>query len=148
MPKTYTNLLTHVVFSTKERLPLIENEIKPRLFAYLGGIVREIGGAALIVGGTNDHVHLLVGLPPTLALSDVVRTLKTNSSRWMHEQSSQKFEWQRGFGAFSVSSANIEGVKNYIANQEEHHKQVSFRDEFIEFLKRSNTPFDEQFLWK
>ncbi len=147
MPKTYTNLLTHVVFSAKERLPLIEDEIKPRLFADLGGIVREVGGKALITGGTSNHVHLLIGLPPTLALSDVVRVIKTNSSRWMHEQGFQKFEWQRGFGAFSVGSGNTETVKNYIAKQEEHHKKVDYQNEFTDFLKRSGVEFNEQYLW-
>lgn len=148
MPKTYTKLLTHVVFSTKERLPLIEYEIKPRLFAYLGGITRELGGTALIVGGTNDHVHLLIALPPTLALSEVVKKVKANSSRWMHAQNYPNFEWQRGFGAFSVSAANIEGVKNYIANQEQHHARFSFREEFVKFLDQTKIQFDEEFLWK
>jgi putative transposase len=147
MPKTYTNLLTHIIFSTKERLPLIDDKMKPRLHAYMGGIVREIGGVALIVGGINDHVHLLISLPPTLALSDVMRVVKTNSSRWMHEQNRPKFQWQSGFGAFSVSSANIEKVKKYIANQENHHQKQSFREEFIDFLNRSNMDFDEKFLW-
>ena len=128
-------------------MPLIDADIKLRLHAYLGGIVRELGGTALIIGGTNDHVHLLIGLPPTLALSDVVRTIKTNSSRWMHEQGKTEFEWQRGFGAFSVSSANLDAIKRYIANQEEHHQKTTFRDEFIDFLQRSETEFDEKYLW-
>lgn len=126
---------------------MIEGEIKPRLFAYLGGIVREVGGVAVIVGGTNDHVHLLIDLPPTLALSDVMRTVKTNSSRWMHEQGHNQFEWQRGFGAFSVSSANIEPVKSYIVNQELHHQKITFRDEFIGFLDRSRIDYEERYLW-
>ena len=113
MPKTYTKLLSHVIFATKERQPIIDDEIKLRLHAYMGGIIRELGGTALVVGGVNDHVHLLIGLPPTLALSNVVRTLKTNSSRWMHEQNRNEFEWQRGFGAFSVSPTNLEAIKRY-----------------------------------
>jgi putative transposase len=147
MPKTYTNLLTHIIFATKERLPLIDDEIKFRLHAYLGGIVREIGGTAIIVGGVKDHVHLLVSLPPTLALSDVLRIIKTNSSRWMHEQNRKDFQWQTGFGAFSVSFGNVEKVKNYIAKQELHHQKTSFRAEFIDFLERSKMDFDEKFLW-
>ena len=147
MPKTYTKLLTHVVFSTKERLPIITDDIRPRLHAYMGGIVREVGGTALIIGGTADHVHLLVGLPPDLALSDVMRIVKTNSSRWMHELGNADFTWQRGFGAFSVSAANISLVTNYIANQEQHHQQKTFREEFIEFLQMSGIEFEDNYLW-
>ena len=149
MPHTHTNLLTHVVFGTKDRMPLIPVELKHQLHAYMGGIVREIGGKAYIVNGTTDHVHLLISLPPALALSDVVRVLKANSSRWMRsEKQAGKFGWQPGYGAFSVSQSNVKAVAAYIDRQEEHHRKVSFRDEFVEFLKKNELEFDENFLWR
>ncbi|HWS88450.1 MAG TPA: IS200/IS605 family transposase [Pyrinomonadaceae bacterium] len=148
MPHTHTNLLTHVVFGTKDRMPLIPSELKHQLHAYMGGIVRELGGKAYIVNGTTDHVHLLISLPPALALSDVVRVLKTNSSRWMRsEKKAGKFGWQPGYGAFSVSQSNVKAVAAYIDKQEEHHRKVSFRDEFVAFLKKNEIEFDENFLW-
>jgi putative transposase len=147
MPKTYTKLLTHVVFSTKERLPLISDDYRPRLHAYMGGIVRELGVTALIIGGTADHIHLLLGLPPDIALSEVMRVVKTNSSRWMLDSGSVDFSWQRGFGAFSVSAASISSVTHYIANQEQHHQQKSYRDEFVEFLQMSGIEFEDRYLW-
>ena len=148
MPHTHTNLLTHVIFSTKDRMPLIPSELKGQLHAYMGGIVREVGGKAYIVNGTTDHVHLLVSLPPALALSDAVRVLKANSSRWMRgEKKAGKFSWQPGYGAFSVSQSNMKAVAAYIEGQEEHHRKFSFRDEFVAFLKKNEIEFDEQFLW-
>ena len=148
MPHTHTNLLTHVIFGTKDRMPLIPPDIKPRLHAYMGGIVREIGGKAYVVNGTNDHIHLLISLPPALALSDAVRVLKANSSRWMRdEKKARRFGWQPGYGAFSVSRSNVKTVAAYIETQEEHHRKISFRDEFVTFLKRHDIEFDERFLW-
>src|SRR5215813_4901355 len=122
MPHSFTNLLTHIVFSTKGRIPQINQELKPQLLAYMGGIVREIHGAALLINGTADHVHLLVRLPATVALADALRTIKTNSSRWVHERwpGRADFSWQTGYGAFSVSQSNAEAVLHYIAKQEAH----------------------------
>jgi REP element-mobilizing transposase RayT len=148
MPHTHTNLLTHIIFGTKDRMPLIPSDIKPQLHAYIGGIIRGLGGKAYVVNGTNDHVHLLVSLPPLLSLSDAVRVLKANSSRWMRsEKKAGKFGWQPGYGAFSVSQSNVKAVSEYIGHQEEHHRKVSFRDEFVAFLKRHDIDFDEHFLW-
>lgn len=148
MPHTHTNLLTHVIFNTKDRMPLIGADLKGQLHAYMGGIVREIGGKAYIVNGTADHVHLLVSFPPALSLSDAVRVLKANSSRWMRgEKGASKFGWQPGYGAFSVSQSNVKAVAAYIAGQEEHHRKTSFRDEFVAFLKKHEVEFDEKFLW-
>ncbi|HST50589.1 MAG TPA: IS200/IS605 family transposase [Pyrinomonadaceae bacterium] len=128
MSHTHTNLLIHIIFSTKDRMPLIDSDINPRLHAYLGGIVRELKGTALSVNGTMDHVHMLIGLPPTVALSDVVRVTKANSSRWIHEQIvDKKFGWQSGYGAFSVSQSKAQTVLAYIAHQEAHHRKISFK---------------------
>jgi putative transposase len=150
MPHSFTNLLTHVIFSTKDRLPFIDAGLRPPLLAYMGGIVREMHGTALIINGTADHVHLLVGLPPTLALSDGMRILKTNSSRWVHEKYSSHyaFGWQAGFGGFSVSQSNVAAVSEYIAHQEEHHRKVSFKEEFLTFLKRHGIEYDERYIWR
>lgn len=150
MAHTFTNLLTHIITSTKDRLPLIDEELKPQLLPYLGGIVRELDGKAHIINGTADHVHLLIGLPPVVSVSEVMRVVKANSSRWVHEQSSaySRFGWQTGYGAFSVSQSNVAAVTKYIATQEEHHRKVSFQEEFIAYLKRHRIDYDERYIWE
>ncbi|HKP72275.1 MAG TPA: IS200/IS605 family transposase [Pyrinomonadaceae bacterium] len=147
MPHTFTNLLTHVIFSTKDRAPLITADLKPQLHAYMGGIVRELRGKALIVNGTADHVHLLVSISPSLSLADVMRVLKTNSSRWAHEAKRARFGWQSGYGAFSVSQSNVQGVLEYIAHQEEHHRKLTFQEEYVMFLQKHGISYDETNLW-
>ena len=148
MSHTYTNLLTHVVFSTKERLPLITSEIKSELFAYIGGLVKELKGKPVIVNGMSDHVHLLVSLPPTVDVSEAMRFVKANSSKWISQKFGKPFEWQKGYGAFSVSRSNVDQVVKYIQNQEQHHRKFDFRTEFIALLRKNDVEFDEQFLWK
>lgn len=147
MPHTFTNLLAHIVFSTKERLPLINTELRPHLHAYMGGIIRELNGTALIINGMADHTHLLVALPPTISMADAMRVLKSNSSRWVHETRGNKFGWQGGYGAFSVSESNVEPVSRYIAHQEEHHRKMTFQEELLTLLKRHKIEFDERFIW-
>lgn len=149
MAHTFTNLLTHIVFSTKHRTPQLDQELKPQLLAYMGGIVRELNGVALLINGTADHVHLLVRLPATLALANVLRTIKTNSSRWVHEKwpARSDFVWQTGYGAFSVSQSNASAVLRYIATQEEHHRKVSFQQEMIAYLRRHGIDYDERHIW-
>jgi len=147
MPHTFTNLLMHIIFSTKDRAPLITDDLKPKLHAYMGGIVRELKGKALIINGTADHVHLLVSASPSLSLSDSMRVLKTNSSRWAHETSRTPFSWQSGYGAFSVSQSNVQAVLEYIAHQEEHHRKITFQEEYIMFLRKHDISFDENNLW-
>jgi REP element-mobilizing transposase RayT len=149
MPKTYTNLLYHIVFSTRERRPLITKEKQPRLYAYVGGIVRGLGGISLAIGGIEDHLHLLAKLRPDKALSSALRDLKANSSGWMHDvfPEVRDFSWQNGYGAFTVSASQIPFVEKYILNQESHHRKRSFRDEFVEMLKVNDIEFDERFLW-
>lgn len=150
MSQTLTNLLTHIVFSTKGRRPLIDAESKADLIAYLGGIVRELNGKPLIINGTADHVHLLIQLPPTLPVSDAMRVIKTNSSRWVHQRWPVKkdFGWQGGYGAFSVSRSNVHQVIAYIQNQEEHHRKRSFQEELIAILKKHNIEYDERYIWE
>jgi putative transposase len=147
---TFTNLLAHVIFSTKDRLPLINPIIKPRLLAYMGGIIRTLDGIAIAIDGTADHVRLLIKQPTTVTMADLMRTLKTNASRWVHETwpSEHAFAWQTGYGAFSVSQSNADTVRDYIANQEDHHRAVSFQEEFITFLKRHGIEYDERYIWE
>src|SRR6476661_7775809 len=117
MSRTFTNLLTHLIFSTKERQPLIIPEIKPELFAYLGGLTRELNGKAYGINGTTDHVHLLVSLPPVVSISECLRFIKANSSGWVHDKWPRNpFNWQLGYGAFSVSRSNAAQVLTYIGN--------------------------------
>jgi putative transposase len=146
---TATNVLVHFIFGTRHRRPLITEEIKADLHAYLGGIIRELGGAALCVNGMADHVHLLVRMPSIYSVADVARLAKTNSSRWVHERWPQfrRFAWQPGYGAFSVSESGQATVREYILNQQQHHKQRSFEDEFVVFLRKNHIVIDEKYLW-
>ncbi len=148
MAHTLTNLLTHVIFSTKDRAPLITPDLKPEMCAYLGGVVRELEGTALNVNAVPDHVHLLVKLPPRIALSEVVGKMKASSSGWVKRKWQTDFAWQAGYGGFSVSQSNVPAVANYIANQEQHHKRVVFREEFVAFLKKHEIEYDERYLWE
>jgi putative transposase len=150
MPHTFTNLLTHIIFSTRERRPSIDADLKPELLSYMGGIVRELGGSALTVNGTQDHVHLLVILPASVCVAEAMRVVKTNSSRWVHEQwlSRRAFGWQTGYGAFSVSKSHAPEIIRYIATQEEHHRKVSFKEESIAYLKKHEIDYDERYIWE
>ncbi len=149
MAHTYTNLLYHVVFSTKDRLPCIDDQLRPRLCAYMGGIVRDISGIALIVNGTADHTHMLLVLPATLAIADAMRLVKTNSSRWVHEEwpQHQTFGWQIGYAAFTVSESNRDSVIRYIADQEEHHRKKTFQEELIALLEKHGIEYDPRYVW-
>ena len=138
MPQTFASLLVHVIFSTKNRAPDLTGELPERLFPYMGGIVGGLKGVALIVNGPADHVHLLVSMPPAISVADLLRVLKTNSCRWVHEQFPERnrFGWQAGYGAFTVSSSRLEDVRGYIAKQQAQHQRVSFQEEFLALLKR------------
>jgi REP element-mobilizing transposase RayT len=146
MSHTAGNLLLHLIFSTKDRRPLITDEIRAGLFAYLGGIIREMHGAALIINGTADHVHMLVRIRPAQAAAEIARVVKTNSSRWVHENWKVRFAWQTGYGVFSVSESNVPAVSGY-AMQEEHHKKVTFQEEYVAFLKKNKIEYDERYIW-
>ena len=148
MSQSFTNLLYHLIFSTKDRRPIITLDYQPRLYDYIGGIIREVGGTSLGINGIEDHVHLVTKLRPDKALSDVLRVLKCNASGWMHDvfPSLAEFSWQRGYAAFTVSQSNVEDVRRYVAGQKEHHEKISFRDEFIGFLKENHIEYDERFV--
>jgi REP-associated tyrosine transposase len=150
MSHTFTNLLTHVIFSTKDRQPLIIPEIKPRLHAYLGGMVRELKGKPITLNGTVDHMHLLIQLPPTVALSEALGILKAKSSGWVNETFDvpRKFAWQTGYAGFSVSLSNVPAVVKYISLQEQHHQKMTFQEELRKYLKKHGIEFDERYIWK
>jgi putative transposase len=141
MPHTYTQITTHVIFSTKNRTKSIPQNFQPKLWAYAAGICRNHKIVPLAIGGTDDHIHLLVQIPPTMDMSKAVTTIKANSSRWAHEEG-QKFVWQQGYAAFSVSASSIQSVVRYIQNQEIHHKKMSFEEEWSALLKKHNIEFD------
>ena len=148
MAHTYTNLLTHVIFSTKDREPLITSNLHDDLLAYIGGIVRELRGSLRAANSRPDHVHLLCSLPPTVAMADAVRVIKTNSSRWVHEARNYRgFDWQAGYGAFSVSTSLAPAVIEYTQTQEEHHRKVSFQEELIAFLRKNGIEYDDRYIW-
>jgi putative transposase len=148
MAQTSGNVVVHLVFSTKERRPLIAPELAVDLFAYLGGIIHEMRATALIINGTSDHVHMLVRIRPSQSVSEIARVVKTNSSRWAHRNGRPRFGWQAGYGVFSVSESNVPAVTKYIASQEEHHKKRSFQEEFVAFLKKNDVAYDERYIWE
>jgi len=147
---TFSNLLFHIVYSTKYRKPTIHAHWQGDLYGYIGGIVRDQKGTLLKIGGVEDHVHLLVKLSPTVAISDVLRKIKSNSSKWINERSdvSRKFEWQSGYAAFSVSESQVPSVVDYIANQAEHHRKRTFEEEFVAILKKHNIDFEMRYVFE
>ena len=148
MSNTYTNLLFHIVYSTKYRKPLIKPAWRDDLYAYMGGIIRDSHGILLAAGGMADHVHLLAKLPPTIAVSDMLRLIKTNSSRWLRDREDVSyFEWQEGYAAFSVSESQAARVRQYIATQEQHHDAWKFEDEYLGLLRKHSVPSDERYVF-
>ena len=150
LPQSFAALYCHVIFSTKNREPFISGELQPRLYPYIGGVVRQEGSTLLAVGGMPDHVHLLVSLTRQSFIAEVVRLVKTNSSGWVHGTFPEPrgFAWQTGYGAFSVSTSNLPAVEHYIAAQEEHDRTRTFQEEFVEFLRRHSIAYDERYLWE
>jgi putative transposase len=150
MAHSYTHLLSHLIFSTKDRAPYIDAELKAQLHPYLGGIIRELGGGAVCINGSKDHVHMLAWFPGSLAVAAAMRVVKTNSSRWVHETWAERrsFAWQTGYAAFSVSQSNADQVRRYIDAQEEHHRRTTFEEELVAFLKRHGIEYDERYIWQ
>ena len=147
---TFTKLSYHIIFSTKYRKQLIIETWRERLYEYIGGIIRAQNGCLIEIGGIEDHVHLLAALSSTKSISDAIREIKANASKWVNELSnlSPRFEWQKGYGAFTVSYSQINSVQNYIRNQREHHRSKSFEEEYIEFLKCHHIEFDQKYLFE
>lgn len=149
MSQSLAKLHVHVVFSTKHREPVLRDDIRPALHAYLGGILRDLGSPAVEINTEPDHAHVLFLLGRGCALSDVVGQLKRGSSVWLKAQGAAyaAFHWQNGYGAFSVSQSALAEVRDYIRRQREHHRQTTFEDEFRAFLRRHEIEFDEKYVW-
>jgi putative transposase len=144
---TYVSGLVHCVFSTKQRRKLICTETQPELWSFIGGIARKNGFKTLIVGGTEDHIHILLSLPATMPLAKAVQLLKGSSSRWMNETQAKGFSWQEGYGAFTLGVSQKPRTIDYIKRQAEHHRKCSFDEEFVAFLKRHVIDYDPKYVW-
>ena len=149
MPSTHSNLLMHVIFSTKNRMKLIADDWQAELFAYIGGAVHEHKASLLEVGGIEDHVHLLLRVHPSYAIADTVRLLKSNSSRWINEERKiqAKFEWQKGYGVFSVSQSGRDALSQYIRNQREHHSKQSYEEEYLRMLELQGVEYNPEYVF-
>jgi putative transposase len=149
MAETYASLYFHLVFSTKDRQPTLRAEDRERVWRYIGGIARKEEMKAMEVGGTADHIHALLSLAPTMAPATVAQILKGSSSKWINEALGlpTRFEWQEGYGAFSVSYSQIDKTIAYIRDQERHHRRKSFQQEYLGFLKRHRIKYDERHIW-
>ncbi|MCE5293008.1 MAG: IS200/IS605 family transposase, partial [Chlamydiales bacterium] len=150
MAHTYVQLYYHIVWSTKDRLNYIPFSIEEPLHVFLGGAFKTKKCLPFQIGGMSDHIHILVSIPPTIAVAEVIRNVKVSSTKWMHKTYAQchDFAWQEGYGAFSVSESKRETVIEYIKNQKEHHQGRSFQDEFLLLLEQHNVTYDPKYLWK
>lgn len=148
MPQSLSKVLVHLIFSTKHHEPVIGQEIRPHLHAYLVGVLENIKCPSFQTGGVADHVHILYLLHRTMSQADVVEEVKTSSSKWMKQDGGMRgFSWQSGYGSFSVCEAHAAAVIKYIQNQEEHHKKHSFQDEYRKFLEEYGVAYDERYVW-
>jgi REP element-mobilizing transposase RayT len=149
MPQSYTKLTYHCTFSTKDRVAVLFEDMRPRLHGYMARMINSDFGFAHEVGGAEDHVHILCDLRPTVAVSEVMRQVKAISSGWMHREFAELagVTWQRGYGAFTVSASAVPSVRRYIREQERHHREFGFREEFRRLLERHGVEFDERYLF-
>jgi putative transposase len=150
MSHSYVNDLMHCTFGTKERFPSIDAELESRLWPYIGGIARENKMRALAIGGTADHVHALLSLPATMSFAKAVQLIKGGSSKWIHDTlpKYKKFEWQEGYGAFSVSASQASRTIAYINNQKEHHRKRTFQEEFLALLDKHSVKYDRRYVFR
>jgi REP element-mobilizing transposase RayT len=149
MPQSFSSILVHLVFSTKNREPFITPAIETELHPYMATIFREHNSPSLIIDGTTDHVHALLALGRTIAIADLVEEVKTGSSKWIKTKGREfrNFHWQKGYAAFSIGQSNVVALKRYIRNQKQHHRRVTSQDEYRKFLKRYEVEFDERYVW-
>lgn len=149
MPQSLSNLLTHVVFSTKGREPLLIGTAAEEIHPYLAGVLNHSHCPSIQVGGVSDHVHLFFRLARTASISEVVETVKTSSSKWIKTKGREyaDFHWQSGYGAFSVSQSDADAVITYVRNQPEHHRKMTFQEEYRKFLERHQIAYDERYVW-
>jgi REP element-mobilizing transposase RayT len=149
MPQSLASLHIHLVFSTKNREPLITDDVRSHLHAYMATVLQNLGATPVLINSIEDHIHLLFDLGRTTSVSKAVEDVKKSSSKWIKNQGAEfaGFAWQAGYGAFAVSESNVESVRIYIANQREHHRKKTFQDEYRQFLERHRIPFDEKYVW-
>ena len=146
---SFIRVYIHYVFSTKDREPYIVPELEERLWEYMGGIARKNNMVALIINGTEDHAHVLLSLPSTITIAKAIQVVKGGSSHWVHQtfHEFQDFEWQKGYGAFSVSHFDLHKTIAYIKNQKKHHAKQGFKEEYLELLDEHNFDYDVRYLW-
>ena len=149
MPQSLSQVYLHSVWSTQNRTPMIHSEVEQPLYAYMGGIIKNIGGIPIQINGMPDHIHVLSTLPRTVSISKYIEVIKSSSSTWIKtlDRSMTDFTWQRGYATFSVSKSIVPIVNQYILNQKAHHKKQTFQEEVIEFLKEYEVEYDETYLW-
>ncbi len=149
MPQSHSCVLVHFAFSTKNRRRLIEPEIETELYPFLGGVFKDCDCPALAIGGTEDHLHILCRLAKTVSQAEIMEEAKTRSSKWIKSKGPQyqKFYWQAGYGAFSIGQSQADVVKRYIARQKQHHKKVTFQEEYLALIKKYDVEFDERYMW-
>jgi REP element-mobilizing transposase RayT len=147
MPQSLARILVHLIFSTKQRAPVITSEVQPDLWRYLGAACGSLGCSPCRVGGTADHVHVVCELARTISVSNLVQEIKQSSSKWMKTKGDAAFAWQNGYGAFSVAQSQLERTVAYVDSQNEHHRVRTFQEEYREFLARHQISFDERYVW-
>lgn len=147
MGQSLSRVILHIIFSTKDRLPVINQDLDFKLHAYIATVLRDLDSYVFKVGGTSDHIHIACTLPRTMAQSDLVKKAKTSSNAWLQRQGASKFSWQKGYGVFSVGESQIPGLVQYIENQREHHKTKSFQDEYRDFLSKYKVEYSEIYVW-
>ena len=150
MANTYTQIHLQFVFAVKYRNGLIHESFKEELYQYISGIIKANNHKLLVINGMPDHLHIFIGMRPTQSISDLLQDIKGSSSKWINEKKfiKGKFEWQEGYGAFSYGKSQVKDVIAYIENQEQHHSKKTFRDEYLDFLKKFDVEYDEQFIFK
>ncbi len=149
MAQSLSKVYLHTVFCTKGRKPFLDANIRPHLFAYIGGIIKNLGAYPIVINGVEDHVHILSTFPRTITIARFVQFIKKDSSYWIKHTDAhyQSFAWQNGYATFSVSASGVAAVKKYIERQEEHHKEIAFQKEVIAFLEEYGVDYDEKYLW-
>ena len=149
MPQSLSSILIHLIFSTKNREPFLTPEIESELYPYMASIFNEMKSPALIINGTSDHVHTLFSLSRVVTIADLVEEVKTSSSKWIKTKGRRfrNFHWQSGYGAFSIGQSQVPTVKRYLRRQKEHHRRVTFQDEYRQFLKAYEVEYDERYVW-
>ena len=149
MAHTYTSLLTHVIFSTKNRVPALAPDMCEEVEKYICGVAKNLGITTIAINSVADHAHMLVKIPASLSVADAVGKLKSNSSRFIHEEwrDQPRFDWQAGYGAFSVARSGVENLVRYIDHQEEHHRKRTFQEEYLDFLTKYEIPYDPRYVW-